>query len=406
MTALEELLRLGIGLDPTRIGPGRIEGARRRRMAALGLDDPADYLHLVATSKIEFGLLVDQVTVPETWFLREPEALDHMVRQAAAIDRGLRILCLPCATGEESYSISMALLAAGRQPESFRIDAVDVSQSALAQATIGEYGKNSLRGRRRPDERYLTPIGPERWRVARFVRTPIRFRQGNLTDPNLLAGEPPYRFVFCRNLFIYLDDPTRRRAVEFLRRVLDPTGTVYAAQVECGPIARLGGLTLADPAGRALSLAPPATPTPAPTPAPALAPVATGRPTPTPDPERRSPRPPAAPPPTALGEDLTLARQLADTGQNDASVALCRSILAEHPTSVEALHLQAVVVQSMGSFAEAEDLLGRVLYLDPEHDEAILLLACLADQRGDERRSERLRARARRIQRSRKGESA
>ena len=62
------------------------------------------------------------------------------------LNRPLRLLSAPCATGEEPYSIAMALFDAGLSTEQFSIDALDVSPPLITRAQLGLYGKNSFRG--------------------------------------------------------------------------------------------------------------------------------------------------------------------------------------------------------------------------------------------------------------------
>ena len=96
--------------------------------------------------------LIEAVIVPETWFFRYPESFATLAKLAskrlAAINnmRALRILSLPCSTGEEPYSIAMALLDAGLKPHQFKVDGMDVSPLSVEKARRALYGKNSFRG--------------------------------------------------------------------------------------------------------------------------------------------------------------------------------------------------------------------------------------------------------------------
>src|SRR5690348_15215475 len=146
-----QLLRETIGLEPASIGRPAIERAVLERQAANGLADTRAYFARVWTSKDELQALVEAVVVPETWFFRHPgafDALSSVVRHGALpmATEPLRLLSLPSSTGEEPYSMAMALLDAGVPSARFHVDAMDVSRVALERAATGVYGRNSFRG--------------------------------------------------------------------------------------------------------------------------------------------------------------------------------------------------------------------------------------------------------------------
>ena len=184
-------LKERIGLDVTSVGEAIIERALRQREASAHCSDSDAYWHLLVTSAKEQQALIEAVIVPETWFFRYPEsfatlgklAREQLDRLAGA--RPLRILSLPCSTGEEPYSIAMALIDAGMGPRQFKIDAIDISPISIARARHGVYGKNSFRG---SDlgfrERFFNPVA-EGFEIVGQVRDCIEFQPGNLLDPKL-----------------------------------------------------------------------------------------------------------------------------------------------------------------------------------------------------------------------------
>ena len=124
MKAIEDLLRDRIGLDASSIGSSLIERCVRLRMKALGIADVAGYVRRLRADDSEWRELVESVVVPETWFFRDRQAFDALIQNLIAewIPRqsmhSLRILSAPCSTGEEPYSLAMALLDAGWLPSS------------------------------------------------------------------------------------------------------------------------------------------------------------------------------------------------------------------------------------------------------------------------------------------------
>ncbi|PYR25924.1 MAG: methyltransferase, partial [Acidobacteria bacterium] len=144
------------------------------------------YWKHLGVSDAELQELIDAVVVPETWFFRDREsflALARLVREEwlrspwAGV---LRLLSLPCSTGEEPYSMAMALLEAAVPADRFRIDALDISTRALAQAGRAVYGRNSFRGDELGFRDRHFETAAQNYRVSETVRQRVRLQQGNL----------------------------------------------------------------------------------------------------------------------------------------------------------------------------------------------------------------------------------
>src|SRR5262249_6466361 len=151
--------------------------------------------------------LLEDFLVPETWFFRAGAHLALLVEHVRGYvqrGRGCRLLSVPCSTGEEPYSLALALDEAGLFGAPWTLLAVDLSARSLAGARGGVYYELSFR--QTPAairERYFRPR-EHGWELERRVRERVEFRQGNLVDPGFLAGEAPFDLIVCRNLFIYL----------------------------------------------------------------------------------------------------------------------------------------------------------------------------------------------------------
>jgi chemotaxis protein methyltransferase WspC len=184
--------------------------------------------------------LIEAVVVPETWFFRDTEAFRALARIAQAEwlpaeSAGvLRLLSLPCSTGEEPYSMAMALIEAGLPGRRFRVDALDISSRALARAQRAVYGTNSFRGIDLGFRDRHFEATPDGYRLAGAVRQQVRFQQGNFFDEGLLPGENLHHIIFCRNVLIYFDRATQDRALKVLARLLAPTGYLFVGPSETG----------------------------------------------------------------------------------------------------------------------------------------------------------------------------
>ena len=186
MKQIEHLLRKTTGLDAASIGSTSIQRAVRQRIRSLGLKRLEEYEQLLEKSGTEWDELVESVIVTETWFFRDAEPFAAFVRLVleewlpAHPAAPMRLLSIPCASGEEPYSVVMALLDAGMAPERFQVEGVDISGRALARAEWGVYGKNSFRGKDLAFRDRYFQASKEGFVLDSAVRSCVRFYRDNL----------------------------------------------------------------------------------------------------------------------------------------------------------------------------------------------------------------------------------
>lgn len=386
--SVNDLLEAWIGLDASTIGPAAIDRAVRERMKALGMVSPYDYARRAFAEPGERDLLVEDVIVAESWFFRDPQVFefvaDFAVTRAAMPGRPpLRILSAPSASGEEPYSLVMALLDGGLAPAQFEIDAIDISRRALARAEAGRYSTNAFRnadlGFR---DRWFTVEGGQAV-IDPQVRGQVRFTWANVLEPTFAAAHRGYDVIFCRNLLIYLTPTGRRQVEQQIERLLLPDGLLVLGAAE-PPIMQGDWI----PAGTASLFAlRRGVHAPRPRPAPsAPRPVASPRPTP---PPAKAPIP--LPPVPDLEDVLAEAGRLANAGHLTDAIAHAERHRPLMPPSPEIFFLLGMLHQSAGDADRAEGCFHKTLYLDGGHEEALLALALLARQRGDPTMAEKYR---------------
>lgn len=421
------LLRHNIGLNPEAIGPEVIARAVRHRMVQCGASDLQTYLERIQTSEQELRTLIEAVVIPETWFFRDQMPFTYLGRYVTAEwllthqHTVFRVLSLACSTGEEPYSIAMALLDSGLAPQHVRIDAVDISHTALHQARRAVYGSHAFRGNDLQFRERYCEQSQQGYRICERVRSMVTFRHGNVLDAHLLTDQAPYSVIFCRNLLIYLDAAARSRALQVLDRLLMPQGVLFVGYAETGLLLTSGYMPVHYPRAFAYQKGRPQT-------ACAHA-VAQGgahhdpQPQPLrsgsaqPHPPRGPGQPPAAaherqslPSPVAPGavareqsrawetqaSVLETARRLADQGELEAAATLCETFMRAHGPSAPAYVLLGLIRQAAGDPQQAEHYFNRAVYLQPDHYEALIHLAFLLERRGDTARAAVLRQRAQR----------
>lgn len=198
--------------------------------AALGEEPAALAERIVAREPAALAALVEHSVVAETVFWRHPEQLDAIGRIAAESPGPLSVWSAGCATGEEPYSVAMALLEAGRRGKGDRILATDVSERSLEVAEAAVYGPRSLR--KLPAgiaERWLSGAGERK--VAAEARALVRFARHNLV-PDAAPPGGPFDLVLCRNVLIYFTPETAATVLYKLVGALHPGGLLVLGPVE------------------------------------------------------------------------------------------------------------------------------------------------------------------------------
>lgn len=425
------LLSRRIGINPNTLGAHTILRAISRRQAAYQLTDRSVYLRYLKSSPQEFHQLVEQIVVPETWFFRDQKPFNFLVdfvRSEWSARPGkppLRVLSAPCSTGEEPYSIAIALLEAGLSPDRVIIDALDISHAAIAKARLATYGKHSFRGGEWIDQnRYFQPVG-DRYEVRSSIRKLVNFQQGNLLEiaPSTI---PKYDIIFCRNLLIYLEPFACDRLFKTWHRLLNSQGLLFVGAAETSKVPSDRFLFLRQSSTFAYRKLNPSTPSHSDALINSSTPTCSTQITPPSHPSSSSLDPlffkdhqpakhpkqhpaiatnrrvnsqaalkqekpnPTRPDQTQRAEinpstdcDLKNARDLADAGLLARAIDSCNSYLEHHRDSVEAHTLLGTLYQALNHDEQAERCFQKALYLHPQHYEALIQLALLKEAHGD-----------------------
>jgi chemotaxis protein methyltransferase WspC len=421
-----------IGLDVASVGEAIIERAVRQRCTLSKARDPDDYWQTLRVSGEEQQALIEAVIVPETWFFRYPESFATLGKLANARlaqlkgVRPLRILSLPCSTGEEPYSIAMALFDAGLRAPQFSVEAVDISPLSIQRALNGVYGKNSFRGDQLGfRERFFIPL-QEGYRLEDRVREQVRFQSGNLLDPTLPVAQSAYDFVFCRNLLIYFDVETQRQGFEVLKRMTRDDGVLFIGPAEGSLLGRMGMVSIGIAQSFAFRRRDEAAADPYLfTPAPAVLPQRSASPVRGPasgsqyraapvqtfasktlaDParieDRRAALKPQARTVSPAGDGSAQATDLirsiaslANEGRSNEAKAACEQYLKRHEPVAPVFYWLGLLSEVAGDTGSAQGFYRKALYLEPQHPETLAQMAALLAAQGDSAGAQRLQARA------------
>lgn len=234
LESIQHFIREHLGLNAGTYGNDLWRELLVKRIDTVGARSPEDYLARLCDDETELHTLTSLITINETYFYRESQHLrlltericpERLARRDS--DAPVRLLSVGCSTGEEPYSILIALRERYGEPADhfFDVKAADVDRVALERARAGVYGRFSFRALSpRLQERYFSPVDANHFRIDESLRRRVCFEPLNLLAadyPEPLAGQD---VIFFRNVSIYFDEPTRRRVLERLKTLLVPGG--------------------------------------------------------------------------------------------------------------------------------------------------------------------------------------
>ena len=215
-----------------------------RRLRTLGLSSFRDYREYLAATESELEHFINAISTNLTKFFREAHHFEHF-RAHVAVPFGnaasrahggrLRVWSAGCSTGEEPYTISVVLAREIRNisQQDVRILATDIDTSVLAKGSAGEYPLSSIDEVPRTYREYFRPAGDVDGKsivMGDDVRSVIKFARLNLMEPWPFRGK--FDAIFCRNVMIYFDNPTKAKIVDRFTQQLRPGGFLYIGHSE------------------------------------------------------------------------------------------------------------------------------------------------------------------------------
>lgn len=215
-----------------------VKSRLRGRLRELGLGSFGEYVSRVEGRQHadELSYMVDALTTNETRFFRESAHFDFLAQHVfAKAQDEVKIWSSACSTGQEPYSIAMQAVATPppRGAKSVRILATDIDSKVLAKARTAEYDEAEVKkGSEAERAQGFDPIvqRPGWYRVQPQARHLVQFARLNLMGAWPMKG--PFDVIFCRNVMIYFDGPTRTWLSRRMGALLRPGGFLFIGHAE------------------------------------------------------------------------------------------------------------------------------------------------------------------------------
>lgn len=214
-----------------------------RRAEALSMDSLSEYYQLLkfTDNPSEFEILVNDITVNETYFFRDFPQLSNfaedvlpLIVKEKKIKKRLKVWSAACATGEEPYTLSIILreMLDDYDEWDIQIIATDINTEVLKFAKIGLYESRAVKDVP-PEylEKYFTKRH-DRYLININIRRPVTFRQFNLVLEEDMKSISGCDVIFCRNCLIYFDDESRKNVLSHFYESLNPGGLVFLGHSE------------------------------------------------------------------------------------------------------------------------------------------------------------------------------
>jgi chemotaxis protein methyltransferase CheR len=184
--------------------------------------------------------VVEAMTTNETFFFRDKTPFDHFketvipeLLRARARRRSLRIWCAAASTGQEPYSLAMILKEMGAALGGWRVEivATDLSPEVLEKSRSGIYTQFEVQ-RGLPIQllvKHFTQVGAM-WQLNADTKAMVQFRPFNLLQDFAPLGK--FDLIFCRNVLIYFDQPTKTDIFKRLAKATEPDGYLFLGAAE------------------------------------------------------------------------------------------------------------------------------------------------------------------------------
>lgn len=240
---LTKYIKLKFGISLGEQKRSLVEGRMEKVLQKLGITDFTVYLQYLKedkTGKADIAL-VNAITTNHTFFMRETDHFQYyaevvLPKIVANINDGdLRTWCAACSSGEEAYTLAMMIkdfFVFKNEGWDTKVLATDISLTALGAARLGVYSNDAVHSLPSKWQKiYFQKKDDMHYQVKETLKSEVIFRQFNLINKEF-PFKRKFHVIFCRNVMIYFDAPTRRELINKLYQSLEAGGYLFIGHSE------------------------------------------------------------------------------------------------------------------------------------------------------------------------------
>ncbi|WP_086288489.1 CheR family methyltransferase [Campylobacter devanensis] len=181
--------------------------------------------------------LLNLITINETYFMRELNQLNSAMQYANTLSisgNTVKILCAPCSSGEEVYSLGILAKTIGIDKYHLKITGIDINSDMIQKCKEGIYNERSVKNiRQSQKEIYFKKVNSD-YKIKRELMPMIEFKTINIFNDSLFAlGQ--FDIILSRNMMIYFDENYRLLTIERFAKILKPHGRIYFGSADLVP---------------------------------------------------------------------------------------------------------------------------------------------------------------------------
>lgn len=177
---------------------------------------------------------INLVTINETYFYREIKQLNAVVDYVNLLNYPVRILCAPCSSGEETYSLGMLCRNIGIDKSKVKLVGIDINSEVISMCESGIYTARSIKNVNEKQKSIYFESVDDKFKIKKELLPSVEFKIVNIFDDALLAlGK--FDIILCRNMMIYFDEEYRNLAMTRFYQILKPYGRIYFGSADFVP---------------------------------------------------------------------------------------------------------------------------------------------------------------------------